>query len=201
VTIQIFEGERAITKDNNRLGTFNLEGIPPAPRGVPQIEVTFDLDANGILEVMAEDKAGGKSEKIHITNDRGRLSKEEIDKMVQDAETFAREDEAVRERIRAKNDLEGFVLGVKQSTQENLASKLEDADRGTLESVVQETLEWLDLNQSAEKDEFEAKKKEVEAVVHPILQKAYTGGSDPNTFQTSDDNSKDFQNVKIDEVD
>jgi L1 cell adhesion molecule like protein len=174
VTIQVFEGERAMTRDNNLLGTFNLEGIPPAPRGIPQIEVTFDLDANGILQVKAEDKAGGKSETITITNDKGRLSAAEIERMVQDAEKFADEDAKVRDRIQAKNNLEAFVLGIKSSLrEENFTNKIGEDDKATLEKIVDETMTWLDANQAADKDEIEGKKREVENVVYPIMQKLY----------------------------
>jgi heat shock protein 5 len=131
VLIQVFEGERSMTKDNNNLGKFELSGIPPAPRGVPQIEVTFELDANGILKVSASDKGTGKAESITITNDKGRLSQEEIDRMVEEAEKFAEEDKAVRERIEAKNGLENYVYSLKNQVndKEGMGSKISDDDK------------------------------------------------------------------------
>jgi len=175
VTIQVFEGERSRTKDNHKLGTFNLTGIPPAPRGVPQIEVTFDLDANGILNVSAEDKKTGNKNKITITNDQGRLSKDEIEKMVQDAEKFADEDKQHQERVSAKNSLEGYCYSMKQSVEGDLKDKLEDEDKKAILDKVEQVIKWLDDNANAEKDEFEEQKKEVEAVCNPIMTKMYQG--------------------------
>lgn len=176
VLIQVYEGERSMTKDNNLLGKFQLEGIPPAPRGVPQIEVTFDLDANGILNVNAEDKSTGKSQKITITNDKGRLTKEEIERMVQEGEKYRAEDEANMARIQAKNDLEHYVYSVKNSIQdEKVRDKIDDTDRTSLEKACKDTVEWLDANLLAEKEEFEEKKRGLEAVANPIMQKLYQG--------------------------
>merc|ERR1711902_378063 len=181
VTIQVFEGERAMTRDNHKLGEFNLTGIPPAPRGVPQIEVTFDLDANGILNVSALEKAGGKSQKITITNDKGRLSKDDIEKMVQDAEKFKAEDDVQKQRIDAKNGLESYCFQIKSSLEEpNLKDKISESDRTEVMNKVNETVSWLDGNQIAETDEFQDKQKELESVVNPVMQKLYssaTGGS------------------------
>ena len=185
VLIQVYEGERARTKDNNLLGKFELSGIPPAPRGVPQVEVTFDIDANGILNVSASDKTTGKSNRITITNDKGRLSKEEIDRMVEEAEKykgkiydsalhlymiliyffFSAEDEAAAARITAKNGLESYAYNLRNSlTDEKLADKFEADDKAKLEAMVTETIKWLDASQEASKEEYEEKQKELEAV-------------------------------------
>lgn len=178
VLIQVYEGERAMTKDNNLLGRFELSGIPPAPRGVPQIEVTFDIDANGILNVSAVDKSTGKENKITITNDKGRLSKEEIEKMVQDAEKFKEEDEAQRNKISAKNALEAYVFSVKSSAQdEALSGKLSEDDRKKLLDKCEETVAWLDNNQLAEVEEYQHKQKELEKVCSPIISKLYQGAA------------------------
>jgi len=175
VQIQVFEGERGFTKDNNLLGTFNLEGIPPAPRGVPQIEVTFDIDANGILSVAAQDKGTGKSQKIVITNDKGRLSKEQIEEMLKQAEKYKDEDAKNQERISAKNELENYVY----NTRNSLSSATTDAAKELkpqVEKVVNETVEWMDSNMSASTEEFKDKKKEVEEVLAPLMSKLYAGG-------------------------
>merc|ERR1711881_5455 len=170
VLIQVFEGERAMTKDNNLLGKFHLDGIPPAPRGVPQIEVTFDIDANGTLNVSAQDKSTGKSNQITITNEKGRLSQSEIDRMVQEAEKYRAEDEAAKTKIEAKNGLENYCFTMRNTLSED---KFEDGDKDKIEKAVQEALDWLDKNQLAEKYEFEAKQKELEGVVNPIMMKVY----------------------------
>ncbi|XP_061691576.1 heat shock 70 kDa protein 1-like [Syngnathoides biaculeatus] len=176
VLIQVLEGERAMTKDNNLLGRFELIGIPPAPRGVPQIEVTFDVDANGILNVSAVDKSSGKENKITITNDKGRLSREEIEKMVDDAQKYKAEDELQRDKITAKNALESYAFNVKSSVQdEKLAAKLSEEDKKTLMDKCEQTLNWLESNQLAEKDEFQHKQKELERVCQPIMTKLYQG--------------------------
>jgi len=182
VLIQVFEGERAMTKDNNLLGKFHLDGIPPAPRGVPQVEVTFDIDANGILNVSAQDKSTGKSNQITITNEKGRLSQADIDRMVQEAEKYRAEDESNRAKIEAKNGLENYCFTMRNTlSEEKLQDKFEGDDKEKIEKAVQETLDWLDKNQLAEKDEFEAKQKELEGVVNPIMMKVYQaagGGGD-----------------------
>jgi len=178
VLIQVYEGERAMTKDNNLLGKFDLSGIPPAPRGVPQIEVTFDIDANGILNVSAVDKSSGKESKITITNDKGRLSKEEIEKMVDDAEKFKQEDEVQRDRITAKNSLESYCFNMKQTIEdEKLKDKISSEDRSKLEDACNEAIKWLDNNQLAEKEEFEHRQKEVEKICSPIISKLYSGNT------------------------
>jgi len=177
VDIQVFEGERTLTKDNNRLGQFQLSGIAPAPRGTPQIEVTYDVNADGILEVSAVDKAGGKVQKITIQNDRGR-SQAEIDRMVAEAEGFAAEDEAHRARIEARNGLEAFTYQVKQALDDPaLQGKVPDDDTAAVKAKVEETLAWLDANQTAEKDEFEHARKELEAVTNPVMAKLHAAGA------------------------
>ena len=174
VLIQVYEGERARTKDNNLLGKFELSGIPPAPRGVPQIEVTFDVDANGILNVSAADKTTGRSEKITITNDKGRLSKEDIERMIAEAEKYKAEDDAAAERIGAKNGLESYAYNLRNSlNEEAFASKLDAADKDKLKKSIDETIEWLDASQEASLDEYKDKQKELEEISNPIMQKAY----------------------------
>nr|AVA17427.1 putative Per a allergen [Periplaneta americana] len=175
VTIQVFEGERAMTRDNNLLGTFNLTGIPPAPRGVPKIEVTFDLDANGILNVSAKEGSTGKSERITIQNDKGRLSKEEIDRMLAEAEKYRAEDEKQKERITARNQLESYIFGVKQATEEAAAGKLTDDEKKTAQDKCKTVLSWLDSNTLAEKEEYEDKLKELQREVGPIMVKLHQG--------------------------
>jgi len=174
VLIQVFEGERSMTKDNNLLGKFHLDGIPPAPRGVPQIEIVYDIDANGILNVSASDKSTGKSNQITITNEKGRLSQEEIDRMVQEAEKFKEEDDQNKAKVEAKNGLENYCYTMKNTLQEEkLKEKFSAEDKAKIEEVIDETLSWLEKNQLAEKDEFEAKQKDIEAIVNPIMMKVY----------------------------
>merc|ERR1719272_865034 len=166
VLIQVYEGERSRTKDNNLLGKFELGGIPPAPRGVPQVEVTFDVDANGVLNVTAEDKsASGKKSNITITNDKGRLSKDDIERMVREAEQFADEDAVAKERIDAKNGLESYAYNMKnQINDEKFKDALEEDDKKAIESKVDEVMTWLETAEHAEKEEFESMQKEVEAI-------------------------------------
>jgi len=186
VLIQVYEGERAMTKDNNLLGKFELTGIPPAPRGVPQIEVTFDVDANGILNVNAEDKSTGKANKITITNDKGRLSKEDIERMVNEAEKYAEEDEIAKGKIGAKNSFESYIFNVKNTLDdEKLKDKISADDRATIEKKTSELLAWLDANQLGEKEEYEDRQKELESVVKPIFTKLYggAGGEMPEGFE------------------
>jgi len=176
VTIQVYEGERAMTKDNHLLGKFDLTGIPPAPRGVPQIEVTFDIDANGILNVSACDKSTGKQNKITITNDKGRLSKEEIERMVNDAEKFKADDEKQKERISAKNGLESYCFNMKTTIEdEKVKDKISEDDIKKITDKCDEAIKWLDANQLAEVEEFNDKQKEVEGVCNPIITKLYQG--------------------------
>jgi L1 cell adhesion molecule like protein len=177
VLIQVYEGERSMTKDNNLLGKFELSGIPPAPRGVPQIEVTFDLDANGILNVSAEDKTTGNKNKITITNDKGRLSKEQIERMVREAEQYKKDDDQAKERIEAKNGLENYSYSLRNTLKdENIASKLSADDKDKLTKAVDETIHWLDSNQNGEKSEYESKQKQLEEVAMPIMTKLYQQG-------------------------
>jgi len=179
VMIQVYEGERKMTKDNHLLGKFNLEGIPPAPRGVPQIEVTFDIDANGILNVQAQDKASGKAEKITITNDKGRLTKEEIERMVNDAEKYKAEDELVKKKIEAKNSFENYCFQMKNTlTDDKLKDIFTEDEKKTIEETSKEGLQWLEGNQDADADAIEGKQKELEAKFNPIMMRVYqqTGG-------------------------
>ncbi|KDO30632.1 hsp70-like protein [Saprolegnia parasitica CBS 223.65] len=174
VLIQVFEGERSMTRDNNLLGKFSLDGIPPMPRGVPQIDVTFDIDANGILNVSAVEKSTGKENKITITNDKGRLTKDDIERMVQEAEKYKSEDEANKLRIEAKNGLENYAYNLRNTlNDEKLQGKIDEADKKAIDDKVTDVINWLDANQSAEKEEFEAKQKELEGIANPIMQKMY----------------------------
>ncbi|XP_075484405.1 heat shock cognate 70 kDa protein 2-like [Primulina tabacum] len=177
VLIQVFEGERTRTKDNNLLGKFELTGIPPAPRGVPQITVCFDIDANGILNVSAEDKTTGQKNKITITNDKGRLSKEDIEKMVQEAEKYKAEDEEHKKKVDSKNSLENYAYNMRNTIKdEKIASKLAASDKKQIEEAVESAIRWLDSNQLAEVEEFEDKLKELENLCNPIIAKMYQGG-------------------------
>ena len=177
VLIQVFEGERQRTKDNNLLGKFELTGIPPAPRGVPQIEVTFDIDANGILNVSAVEKGTGKSNKIVISNDKGRLSKEEIERMLADAEKYKEEDEAEGARVAAKNGLESYAYSLRSTLSDpKVDEKIEAADKETLKAEIDKVVAWLDDSQSASKEEYEEHQKELEGVANPIMMKFYGSG-------------------------
>ena len=183
VLIQVYEGERQMTKDNNLLGKFQLDGIPPAPRGVPQIEVSFDLDANGIMNVAAADKSTGKSNKITITNDKGRLSQDDIERMVKEAERFKEQDERQRKKIDAKNSLENYAYSLKNTlSDDKVAGKITEDDKKSLEAKINETISWLESNQSAEVEEFEAKQKALEGVAMPIMTKLYSAGGVPPDF-------------------
>merc|ERR1712048_42635 len=182
VLIQVYEGERTMTKDNNMLGKFELSGIPPAPRGVPQIEVTFDIDANGILNVSATDKSTKKENKITITNDKGRLSKDEIERMVSEAEKYKAEDEKQKSRISAKNALESYAFHMKSTVEdEKLKDKISADDKKVIVDKCSDTISWLDSNQLAEQEEFEHKQKELEGICNPIITKLYqsSGGAPP----------------------
>lgn len=169
VLIQVFEGERTMTKDNNLLGKFELSGIPPAPRGVPQIEVTFDIDSNGILNVSACDKGTGKSNKITIKNDKGRLSESDIERMVRDAEKYKSEDEMQEKKITAKNKFENYIYSVRNS----INNKMSDSDKATIDKLITDSQRWIDQNQHAEVEEYEHKQKEVETIINPIVSKMY----------------------------
>lgn len=179
-TIQVFEGERKFTRDCNKLGTFDLTGLPPAPRGSLQIEVTYDLDVNGLLTVSACEKSSGKSQNITIKNERGRLSDEDIEKAIREAEKFKEEDEKAAKRIEAKNGLEGLVYSAKNSlADEKLKEKISESDRTELEAKIKETQEWMDSHTDASTEEFEAKTKEFEVVSHRVFQSAYAAGGAP----------------------
>jgi len=216
VLIQVYEGERPMTKDNNLLGKFNMTGIPPAPRGVPQIEVTFDLSADGILNVSAKDKQGSAAGKITIDSQKGRLSEEEIRNIVEEAERFKKEDEEVAKRVQAKNDLENFAYSIRNSlSDEKLKDAISEDDRTKLNDKVKETQDWVDANQNAELDEFEAKKKELQDLWQPIIMKAYQanggasgsgmpnmpGGMQGGMPNTGDSAGSSTGGPKIDEVD
>lgn len=176
VTVQVFEGERTMTKDNNMLGTFNLTGIPPAPRGVPKIEVTFDMNADGILHVSAKDSSTGKSEKIVITNDKGRLSRAEIDKMLADAEKYREADEKQRDKVVARNALEGYIFGCKQAVEDAGEGKLTEADKKVVQDKCKTEMAWLDANNLAEKDEFEHHLQDTQKVCGPVMAKMHGQG-------------------------
>jgi len=179
VLIQVYEGERQRTKDNSLMGKFELTGIPPAPRGVPQIEVTFDLDANGIINVSAVEKGTGKSNKIVITNDKGRLSKEEIEQMLADAEKYKEEDEAEGRRVGAKNGLESYAYSLRNTLDDpKVDEKIEASEKETLKAEITKIVDWLDDNQQAAREEYEDRQKELEAVANPIMMKFYGAGGE-----------------------
>merc|ERR1712213_236891 len=213
VLIQVFEGERSMTKDNNSLGKFNLDGIPPMPRGQPQIDVCFDIDANGILNVSATEKSTGKEQKITITNDKGRLSRDEIERMVSEAEKYKAEDDANKGKVEAKNDLESYVFNLRNTlNDENVGGKLETGDKEKVTAIVEETIAWMDSTYDVqEKSVYEAKQKEIESVVNPIMTKMYqqTGGAggmpgnmpagfDPSQFAGSNPSSSE---PKVEDID
>jgi heat shock protein 5 len=175
VTIAVFEGERALCKDNHQLGKFDMTGIPPAPRGVPQIEVTFEIDENSILTVSATEKGTGKSETISITNDKGRLTKEEIERMVADAEKFADSDKALKDKIDARHQLENYIYSMRNTIEdkEKLADKIDSGDKSKISDALTEAQDWLNSNDDAEKDDFEEHLKELQRVCDPIISKVY----------------------------
>lgn len=205
VLIQVFEGERPLTRHNNILGKFELSGIPPAPRGVPQIEVTFDIDANGILNVNAQDKSTGRSNQITITNDKGRLSKEEIERMVAEAEKFKAQDQEEADRVQAKNSLESYAYNLRNSLGEpQIKSKLSKDDKKALEEAIDAAINFVESSASASKDEYESHQKELEAVANPIMSKLYAGqpGGMPDFGQSeAAPNAGDEQGPTIEEVD
>ncbi|XP_067935079.1 heat shock protein 70 B2-like [Watersipora subatra] len=198
VTIQVFEGERTMTANNNKLGTFDLTGIPPAPRGVPQIEVTFNLDANGLLNVSAVDKSSGKSKEITITNDRGRLSQADIDKMLADAEKYKEEDEKQRKRVSARNQLESSVYQYKQAAEEN-QSKLSSENLTKVKDVCQKVIDWMDNNQLAEEDEYQHQLKELQNTCSPIMAKLHQSSGDDS--QSTGNYGTSTQGPTVEEVD
>jgi len=183
VTIQVFEGERPLTKDNHSLAKFDLNGIPPAPRGQPQIEVTFDVDENSILTVSAVEKATGKSEKIVVTNDSGRLSKEEIERMLKEAKEFEEQDKITKERIDAKNSFENYIYSMKNTVEDKekgLGAKLTDDEKETITNALKEAQDWLNANQEAEKDEYDTHLKDLQKICDPIIGKLYQQQGGPN---------------------
>ena len=208
-TVQVFEGERQFTKDNNKLGEFQLNGIPPMPRGIPQIEITYDVDANGILNVSAVEKSSGKTEKITVKNEKGRLSDDEIQKMVEEAEKFKEDDTKQREKVEARNGLDNYIFSVKQSlNDEKLKDKFTDEDKTSVENKIKEIQEWYDEHLEAEKEEFESKQKELESVFSPIMMRVYqetapTGDSDEMKAQREEAEKPDEEDwePKIEEVD
>lgn len=203
VTIKVYEGERAMTRDNNQLGTFDLSGIAPAPRGVPQIVVTFDVDANSILNVKAVDKANGKEQKITITNDKGRLSKEEIERMVNEAQKYESDDKKLRDTIESKNSLENYIYGLKNSLNEKLCEKLTPPEKEHLQNVLGEAIKWVDAHQSESADAYDSKRKELESVFTPVLKKLYeaSGSEAPNMDDGGISSTKADEGPRIDEVD
>ena len=179
-----------MTKDNHMLGKFELSGIPPAPRGVPQIEVTFEVDANGILQVSAEDKGTGKAEKITITAEKGRLSEEEIERMVREAEEFAEEDKKVKGRIDARNGLESYLYNLKNTLEDDekgLADNISAEDKKELQDTIDETLDWMDENPEADMEDYQAKLKEVEQIANPIMRNLYSAGAGGEGGGAADD--------------
>jgi L1 cell adhesion molecule like protein len=194
-TIKVLEGERPRSADNNKLGEFTLEGIPPAPRGTPRINVTYDVSADGILKIDAEVENCGVKKSLTITNDKGRLSAEEIERMVKEAEEFKEEDALLRKRLDAKNGLENYLYGVKGSLNDTAKEKLGD-DYNTVETQVTDGLQWLEGNQEATEEEYTAKQKEIEGVVMPIMVKLYQGQPPPEGVQQPPSDEP-----KVDEVD
>jgi L1 cell adhesion molecule like protein len=178
-TIKVFEGERKITSQCNKLGEFDLTDIPPAPRGVPQIEISYDIDANGILNVTAVEKGTGKVKTITIKNDKGRLSQAEIDKMVADAEKYAEDDNKIKDRIDAKHNVEQYAYGIKRSLTEEMKAKIPSEDVKTIEDTVNDTIKWLDEHQQESKETYDEKRKEIEEKLSPIIMKAYQAGAQP----------------------
>ena len=207
VLIQVYEGERSMTKDNNLLGKFELSGIPPAHRGVPQIEVTFDIDVDGILHVTAKDQSTGKENKITITNDKGRLSKEDIERLVTEAEQYKEEDEENRKRIDARNQLENYAYSIRTTiSDEKMGSKIQQTDKQKIESAVEDCLTWIGNNTLASKEEFENKQKELEALFNPIITSIYQSGGVPATNTANTANNANATNTTnsgptIEEVD
>jgi len=202
VTIQVFEGERKFTKDNNLLGRFELSGIPPAPRGVPQIEVTFDVNSDGILKVTALEKGGGKTQDITISNEKGRLSEADIKRMVKEAEQYKAQDEKEHDRIAAKNNLETYAYSLKQSVQDTERSNvLSKEDTTTVIAAADAVISWLDSNQTAEKEEYDHKKSELQAACNPIMTKLHQAGDPSQQQQPRSNSSGNASNATVEEVD
>jgi L1 cell adhesion molecule like protein len=194
VTIQVFEGERKLTKDNNKLGEFNLTGIAPAPRGVPQIEISYDIDANGILNVTAVDKSSNKVNNLVIKNDKGRLSQEDIDRMVKDAEKYKDQDNKNTERIESKNSLENLIYSSKNIVNGEYKDKLSSEDKSKIEDICKKLSNWLEENDNADVNDYKEKENELNAIIHPIMTKIYQSNNTNNV-------PTDFKQPKVDEVD
>merc|ERR1711976_1092438 len=201
VTIQVFEGERPMTKDNHMLGKFDLQNIPPAPRGVPQVEVTFEIDVNGVLRVAAEDKGAGSKESITISNDQNRLTPEDIDRMVKEAEQFAEEDKKLKEKVEARDELEGYLYGLKNQVadKEKLGAKLSEEDAETITDAVEKAIECLEKNQDADPEDYKEQKKSVEEIVQPIIGGIYQG-SEGGPMPGGDDEDQDEDEDDHDEL-
>jgi molecular chaperone DnaK (HSP70) len=197
--IKIFEGERALTKDCNKLGEFELTDIPPAPRGVPQIEITYDIDANSILNVMACEKSTGKKKNIVIKNDGNKLSKEEIERMINDAQKYADDDKKMMENIEAKHDLEQYIFGMKNSMTEEMKSKMEMNDLKIIEEIIKTSMQWLDEHPQDDKKAYIEKKSEIEKIISPIITKIYQSGQMPHQEQQVPQQKS--SGPKIEEVD
>ena len=202
VHVQVFEGERAMTKDNNTLGNFQLEGIPPMPRGVPQIDVTFDIDANGILNVSAVEKSVGKEKSITIKNDKGRMSDDEIERLVAEAEKYKAEDEANKGRVEGKNNLENYAFQMKNSlNDENSAGKISSVDKEKVNRAISDVMIWIDKNQSASKEEYEQKQKELEGICLPVLQAGMSGKATAASGAGTSAAEAHTEGPKIEEID
>jgi len=201
VLIQVFEGERAMTKDCNALGKFDLSGIAPAPRGVPQVEVSFDIDVNGILNVSALEKTSGITKKITINNDKGRLTKDQIDQMVRDAEQFKAEDENNRSRVESKNSTENYAYNLKNTINDpKVAGALQPEEKTTIEKAVSKTISWLDRNQLATTEEFEYQRKELEKICNPIITKMYQQAGNSQYEAPESPSSRSHSGPKVEEV-
>merc|ERR1711981_211906 len=185
-------GERPMTKDNHMLGKFDLTGIPPAPRGQPQIEVTFEIDSNGILNVGAEDKGTGKKESITITNDKGRLTEEQIEKMIREAEEFADEDKKTKERVDARNAFDNYLYSMKSAVEgsgenKGLGEKMDEDEKSTIDDAIKDGQDWLSSNPEADAEEIKEKQKEIEGICSPIIQKYYQGSGGGAADDDDDD--------------
>jgi L1 cell adhesion molecule like protein len=205
VLIQVFEGERQMTRDNNLLGQFNLNGIPPAPRGVPQIEVSFEIDANGIMNIEARDKGTNANAKITITNNKGRLSKEEVERLVKEAEKFKDQDEKMRKKVEAKNGLEAYCVNIKHTlNDEKLQGKIPEDDKQTLLGKITEVESWMSANHNAEIEEYDGKQKDLERIANPIMTKMYQGaapGEGPGAQPQYQQQGQAHSGPSVDEVD
>jgi L1 cell adhesion molecule like protein len=207
VTIQVYEGERQFTRDCNSLGKFQLEGIPPMPRGVPQIEITFDIDANGILNVSALEKATNKTNTITITNDKGRLSAEEVERLVREAEQFATDDKERADRVQARNEMESYLYNIRNTMREDKVKARLGPAADDVEYEVTQGLEWLEQNEGATTEEVKAKQKEVEDKVRPIIMRMYEGAGGPTTAEGGEDkggaegSSRNAPGPRVEEVD